>query len=49
MHSCGNDDVTQLGLCGCDPDAMFKVVEINDAGFVHLLLQYAPRAVVNQI
>jgi len=49
MHSCSNDYVTQLGLLGSDSDAMFEVVEISDACFVHLLLQYAPDAVVNQI
>jgi len=28
---------------------MFEVVEISDACFVHILLQYTPHAVVNQI
>jgi len=45
-HSCSNDDVTQLGPLGSDSDAMFEVIEISDACFVHLLLQYA---VVNRI
>jgi len=48
-NSCNNDDVTQLGPLGSDSDAMFEVVEISDACFVHLLLRYAPHAVVNRI
>jgi len=48
-HSCSNDDVIQLGPLGSDSDAMFEVVEISDACFVHFLLQYAPYAVVNRI
>jgi len=47
MHSCSNDCVIQLGPLGFD--AMFEVVEISDACFVHLLLQYAPHAVVSWI
>jgi len=46
-HSCSNDDVTQLSPLGSD--AMFEVVEISDAGFVHFLLQNAPHAVVSWI
>jgi len=46
---CSNDGVTQLGLLGSDSDAMFEVVEISDACFVHLRMQYAPHAVVNRI
>ena len=34
----------QLGPLGSD--VMFEVVEISDACFVHLLLQYTPHAVV---
>jgi len=49
MHSCSNDDVTQLGPLGSDSDVMFVVIEISDVGFEHLLLQYAPHAVVNRI
>jgi len=30
----------QLGPLGSDSDAMFEVVKISDACFVHLLLQY---------
>jgi len=48
-HSYSNDDVTQLGPLGSESDAMFEIVEISDACFVHLLLQYAPHAVVNRI
>jgi len=48
-HSCRNEGVIQLSPLGSDSDAMFEVVEISDACFVHLLLQYAPRAVVNRI
>jgi len=48
-HSCSNDRVIQLGPLGSDSDAMFEVVEISDASFVYLLLQYAPHAVVNRI
>jgi len=50
-HSCSNDDVTQLGPLplGSDSDVMFEVIEISYVGFVHLLLQYAPHAVVNRI
>jgi len=48
-HSCSNDDVIQLGLLSSDSDTMFEVVEISDACFVHLLLQYAPHVVVNRI
>jgi len=48
-HSCSNYDVTQFGLLDSDSDAMFEVVEISDACFVHLLLQCAPRAVVNRV
>jgi len=39
----------QLGPLGSDSDAMFEVVEISDACFVHLLMQYAPHTVVNRI
>jgi len=35
-HSCSNDGVIQLGPISSD--AMFEVVEISDACFVHLLL-----------
>jgi len=35
-HSCNNDGVTQL--VPYSSDAMFEVVEISDACFVHLLL-----------
>jgi len=45
MHS--DDSVIQLGPLGSD--AMFDVVEISDACFVHFLLQYAQRAVVDRI
>jgi len=45
-HSCSNDGVIQLGPLGSD--AMFEIVEISDAGIVHLLLQDAPHAVVFQ-
>jgi len=48
-HSYSSDDVTQLGPLGSDSDAMFEVVEISDACFVHLFSQYAPHAVVNRI
>jgi len=37
--------VTQLGPLGSDYDAMFEVVEVSDACFVHLLLQYATHAI----
>jgi len=47
MLSCSNDGVIQLGPLGSD--AMFDVVEISDACFVHLLLQYAPHILVNRI
>jgi len=47
MHSCSNDGVIKLGPLSSD--AMFEVVEISDACFVHLLLQDAPHAVVNRI
>ena len=39
--------VIQLGPLGSD--VMFEVVEISDACFVHLLLQYTPHAVVHRI
>jgi len=42
-HSCSDDDMMQLGPLCSDSDAMFEVVEISDACFVHLLLQYAPQ------
>jgi len=32
-----------------ESDVMFEVVEISDACFVHLLLQYTPHIVVNRI
>ena len=48
-HSCSNDGVIQLGPLSSESDAMFEVIEISDACFVHLLLQDAPHAVVNQI
>jgi len=40
-NSCSHDGrgVIQLGPLGSD--AMFEVIEISDACFVHLLLQYA--------
>jgi len=47
MHSCSNDIVIQLGPLSSD--AMFEVVEISDACFVHLLLQDTPHAVVFQL
>jgi len=47
-HSCSNDGVTQLGSLGSGSDAMFEVVEVSDACFVHLLLQYILHAVVNR-
>ena len=47
MHSCSNDGVIQLGPLSSD--AMFEVVEISDACFVHLLLQDAPHAIVFQL
>jgi len=47
MHSCSNDGVIQL--VPLSSDAMFEVVEISDACFVHLLLQDAPHAVVFQL
>ena len=39
-HSYSNHCVIQVGPLSSD--AMFEVVEISDACFVHLLLQYAP-------
>jgi len=42
------DGVIQLSLIGSNSDAMFEVVEMSDACFVHLLLKYAPH-VVNRI
>ena len=47
-HSCGNHGVIQVGSLGSS-DAMFEVVETSVACFVHLLLQYAPHAIVNRI
>jgi len=47
VHSCSNDGVIQLGPLGSD--VTFEVVEISDACFVHLLLQYTPHAVVHRI
>jgi len=44
-HSCSNGGVIQLGPLGSD--AMFEVVKMSDACFVHLLLQYALHAVVS--
>jgi len=44
-HSYSNDGVIQLGPLGFD--TMFEVIEISDACFVRLLLQYASHAVVN--
>jgi len=46
-QSCSNDGLIELGLL--DSNAIFGVVEISDACFVHLLLQYAPQAVVNHV
>jgi len=46
-HSCSNDGMIQLGPLSSD--AMFEVVEISDACFVHLLLQDVPHAVVFQL
>jgi len=46
-HSCSNDGVIQLGPLSSD--AMFEVVEISYACFVHLLLQDVPHAVVFQL
>jgi len=56
-HKLKNDDATDAQMQQCrrdqlDPlgsDAMFEVIEITDACFMHLLLQYAPYAVVNWI
>jgi len=48
-QSCSDDGMIQLGPLGSDSDATFEVVGISDACFVHLLLQYAPHAVVNRI
>ena len=42
-HSCSSDGVIQLGSLGSD--AMFEVVEVSDACFVHLFLQDVPHAV----
>jgi len=47
MHSCSNDAMMQLGPLSSD--AMFEVVEISDACFVHILLQDVPHAVVFQL
>jgi len=48
MHSSSsNDGVIQLGPLSSD--AMFEVVEISDACFVHLLLQDASHTVVFQL
>ena len=47
MHSCSNDGAIQLGPLSSD--AMFEVVEISDACFVHLLLQDVPHAEVFQL
>ena len=46
-NSCSNHGVIQVGPL--DSDAMFEVVEISDAWFVHHLLQYSPHAIVNRI
>jgi len=46
-HSCSNDGVIQLGPLSSD--AMFEIVEISDACFIHCLLQDAPHAVVLQL
>jgi len=46
-HSCSNDGVIPFGPLSSD--AMFEVVEISDACFVHLLVQDAPYAVVFQL
>ena len=43
-HSCSNGGVIQLGPLSSD--AMFEVVDISDACFVHLLLRDAPHSVV---
>jgi len=47
MHSCSNDGVIQLGPLSSD--AMFEIVEISDACFVHLLLQDASHTVAFQL
>ena len=39
MHSSCNDDVIQLSRLSCY--AVFEVVEISHACFVHLVLQYS--------
>jgi len=39
--------VIQLGPLGSVSGAMFEVVEISDACFVYLFVQYAPHAVVS--
>jgi len=46
-HSCSNDGVIQLGPLSSE--AMFQVVKITDACFVHLLLQDALHTVVFQL
>jgi len=46
-HSCSNHGVIHVDLLSSDE--MFEVVEISDACFVHLLLQYAPHVIVNWI
>ena len=46
-HSCSNDGVIQFGPLSSD--AMFEVIDISDACFVHLLLQDSQHAVVNRI
>jgi len=44
-NGCCNDDVIQLGpLCS---QLLCRFVQISDARFVHLLLQYFPHAVIN--
>jgi len=46
-NGCCNDDVIQLGpFCS---QLLFRFVQISDACFVHLLLQYFPHAVISWI
>ena len=52
MHNVITDNFKKISVIQLGPlssDAMFEVVEISDACFVHILLQYTPHAVVNQI
>jgi len=44
-NGCHNDDLIQLGAL--HSQSLFHLVQISDACFVHLLLQYLPLAVIN--